>query len=229
MRHLIRPLAVAMTCTFMGCGDAATDSTSAAATVDISTDSSAAADLADSNTAEEATDTPSGAPDGEGQAAVDTATESSSEDTTEERPPEDTPQTSPCAFPLVELQTAKDPACGGGNLHRWPIGMAGTACHGWRAMDNSGEEHDNSANAIGCGEDGSFTFTQFAGNLDCSGSGVVKTYTADACEQDTPPVLYTKAINLACCESLTHPDCVTGLPSVSIPGGQVFLDGDLCE
>jgi len=225
LRHLMLPFTVALTCTFIGCGDTATDSGNATPTADISSDSAAEGELADSNTAGEATDSPSPTPDGDGE--VDT--EPGSEDTTGDRAPEDPPPASPCAFPLVELQTAKDPACGGGNVHRWPIGMAGAACHGWRAMDNAGEPHDNSANAIGCGEDGSFTFTQFAGNLDCSGSGVVKTYTSDACEQDIPPVLYTKAINLACCESLDHPDCVTGLPSVSIPGGQVFLDGALCE
>ena len=165
---------------------------------------------------------------------LDTATQPDEDDGTivgsdSSLAPEEPPQGSPCASPLVELQTAKDPTCAGGNVHRWPIGMAPTACHGWRAVDPSGQQHDNSANAIGCGDDGSFTFTQFAGNLDCGGSGVVKTYIADACAQDIPPALYTKAINLACCEDLAHPDCVTGAPSVTIPGGQTFLDGVLCE
>ena len=225
MRHLRVPLAIAAVCMLVGCGDADIDSGSTTPTADISSDDSTGEDLTRSGTVVEAADTTTASEDSE----ADTATEPSSEDTADERAPEESPDASPCASPLVDLQTAKDPACGGGNVHKWPIGMATTACHGWRAVDTSGQPHDNSANAIGCGEDGSFSFTQYAGNLDCSGSGVVKTYTADACEQDTPPVLYTKAINLACCESLDHPDCVTGLPSVSIPGGQIFLDGTPCE
>jgi hypothetical protein len=136
---------------------------------------------------------------------------------------------SPCAFPLVYLQTGKDTNCDGGNTHAWPIGMAATSCHGWKAVDTSGNEHNNSANAIGCNADGSFTFTQFAGNLDCSGTGVVKTFVADQCEQDIPPVLYTKAVNLTCCTDPEHPDCQVGIPTVSIPGGTVYLNGTLCE
>jgi hypothetical protein len=134
-----------------------------------------------------------------------------------------------CAFPLVELQTGRSTDCAGGNSHFWPIGMGPNDCHGWSAVDPSGREHDNSANAIGCNSDGSFTFTQFAGNLSCEGTGTVKTFSPDVCQQDIPPVLYTNAVNLACCEGIDHPDCITGSPSVSVPGGAVFLNGVICE
>ena len=136
---------------------------------------------------------------------------------------------SECNYPLAVLQTGKDNTCPGGNVHRWPLGLAATSCHGWLAVAPSGETHENSANAIACTEDGGFTFTQFAGNLACQGNGTVKTYAPDVCEQDIPPVLYTKAINLACCMSLTHPDCEYGSPSVSVPGGQSYVDGQLCR
>ena len=135
---------------------------------------------------------------------------------------------SPCIYPLVELQTGKDAACGGGNVHSWPIGMAATDCHGWTAVDTSGKAHHNSANAIGCDADGAFSFTQYAGNLDCSGSGTLKTFFAGVCQQDIPPVLHTKATNLACCSDMEHPDCVVGMPSVSVPGGLVSLNGNAC-
>ena len=134
-----------------------------------------------------------------------------------------------CVFPLVALQTGKDSTCSGGNIHLWPIGMAPTDCHGWSAVAPNGEAHENSANGIGCKPDGSFTFTQYAGNLVCSGTGTVKTYVAGVCQQDIPPTLYTRAINLTCCTEPEHPDCVEGLPSVTVPGGQVWLNGQSCE
>jgi hypothetical protein len=133
-----------------------------------------------------------------------------------------------CAYPLVELQTARDPQCSGGNRHLWPIGMAATECHGWRATDPTGRQHDNSANAIGCNPDGSFTYTQFAGNLDCNGTGVTKTFMTGVCQQDIPPVLYTLGVNLDCCTNPTSPSCVTGVPSVTVPGGEIFLNSTPC-
>ena len=143
-------------------------------------------------------------------------------------PLEDTKEvgsSNPCTFPLVELQTGKDTSCAGGNSHFWPIGMAPTDCHAWEAQDGS---HLNSAMDIRCKDDGSFEFTQYAGNLNCEGEGVVKTFEQGVCEQDIPPVLYTLPINLACCTSLDHPECVVGIPSVSIEGGSISLNGELC-
>jgi hypothetical protein len=107
--------------------------------------------------------------------------------------------------------------------------MAETDCHGWGAEDTSGSTHNNSANTIQCNADGSFSFTQYAGNLDCSGTGTRKTFFQDVCEQDIPPNLYTLGINLSCCTDPTGPDCEVGNPSVTVPGGQVFLNGEACE
>ena len=134
-----------------------------------------------------------------------------------------------CVAPLVRLSTGTDAACGGGNEHRWPVGMPVAACHGWRALDTSGREHDDSANNIRCNSDGSFSFTQFAGNLNCTGSGVTKSYRLNACEQDNPPTLYTKALDLTCCTSPNSAACTTGTPSISVSGGTVFLDGSACS
>ena len=139
------------------------------------------------------------------------------------------PGTARCGAPLVRLRTGPDPACGGGNEHRWPVGMPASACHGWRAVDTSGREHDDSANNIRCNPDGSFSFTQFAGNLNCAGSGVTKTYRLNSCQQDTPPTLYTMAIDLTCCTSPSDPACAPGNPSVTVPGGTVFLNGSACS
>jgi len=137
--------------------------------------------------------------------------------------------TSPCAYPLVELRTGKDTECQGGNIHQWPVGMDADNCHGWRASDTSGGQHDNSAKDIRCNDDGSFQFTQYAGNLTCEGDGVTKVYVQDECEQDIPPVLHTFGLNLACCTSLDHPDCKTGLPTVSIPNASITLNGEECQ
>jgi hypothetical protein len=180
-------------------------------------------------------DSTQGVQDASDRNAVDTAVvDAHSPDTG--GPPGDVPtrgggDSSPpggCAYPLVTLQTGKDTECTGGNTHQWPIGMAESDCHGWSAVDTSGSGHDNSASAIACNEDGSFSFTQYAGNLTCSGSGTVKTFYPEVCQQDIPPVLHTKATNLACCTDLAHPDCVVGAPSVSIPGGAVTLNGQAC-
>ena len=136
--------------------------------------------------------------------------------------------TSACHFPLVKLQTGKDPNCGGGNTHMWPVGMAETACHGWQAVAPNGKQHSNSAAAIKCLPDGSFTFTQYAGNLTCQGSGVVKTYKAGVCQQDIPPALHTVAVDLSCCSDPSAAGCVKGTPSVTVPGATIFLNGVPC-
>ena len=106
--------------------------------------------------------------------------------------------------------------------------MAPSACHGWTGTDPRGGIHENSAKNIQCHPDGSFSFEQYAGNIDCAGTGVLKTYTLNTCEQDIPPSLYTMAIDLTCCEDPSHPDCVHGVPSVSVPGGSITLDGEPC-
>ena len=72
-----------------------------------------------------------------------------------------------------------------------------------------------------CNDDGSFTFDQYAGNLDCSGSKVTKTIGAE-CEQDIPPTLYSKQIGEAC-------GSFSGLPGVSQADSTIYLDGELCD
>jgi hypothetical protein len=135
---------------------------------------------------------------------------------------------SACVSPLVWLKTGPDSNCGGQSTHAWPVGMKTTDCHGWRAVDTSGRQHDNSANDIRCNADGSFSFVQFAGNLNCAGSGVRKDYTLNTCEQDRPPSLYTVAVDLTCCRNPSDPECRSEVPSVSVAGGQIFKNGAAC-
>ena len=139
---------------------------------------------------------------------------------------ESTISASECAYPLVSLQTGSDENCSGGNIHMWPVEMDASDCHGWSAEDNSGAEHLNSAANITCHEDGSFSFEQYAGNLDCSGEGVLKTYYPDECEQDIPPTLYTVAVDLSCC---ADPDaCTAAVPTVDQPNAGIYKNGRLC-
>jgi hypothetical protein len=133
-----------------------------------------------------------------------------------------------CVAPLVRLQTGSDSSCEGGKEHAWPVGMAADDCHGWRATDTTGSEHDNSANSIQCNADGSFQFTQYPGTLKCEGTGTVKVYTADTCEQDTPPTLYTVAVDLSCCTDPDSAACTVGRPSVGVDGAQITLNGEAC-
>ena len=41
--------------------------------------------------------------------------------------------------------------------------------------------------------------------------------------------VYTLGLNLSCCTDPNAPDCETGIPSVSVPGGVVYLNGVACE
>ncbi len=134
----------------------------------------------------------------------------------------------PCASPVVRLRTGPNSSCGSPNTHTWPVGIGTTGCHGWRALDGGGQAHDNSANNIRCNPDGSFSFVQFAGNLDCAGSGTTKDYVLNVCEQDTPPSIYTMAFDLSCCSNPADPACRTEVPAVSAAGSSVFLNGVLC-
>ena len=135
---------------------------------------------------------------------------------------------SACVFSLVTLRTGPASDCAGQSEHRWPVGMAATDCHGWKALDTSGKEHDNSASEIACNADGSFSFTQYAGVLDCSGTGTLKTYALNACTQDTPPSLYTVASDLTCCTDPNAAGCTSGVPSVGVDGASIYLNNQHC-
>ena len=135
----------------------------------------------------------------------------------------------PCIRPLVKLRTGPSNTCSGGNEHHWPLGLAPTDCHGWVATDPMGRQHNNSANDIRCNADGAFQFTQFAGNTDCSGTGVTKVYQLNMCQQDIPPRLHTIAFDLTCCANPQSADCVSGLPLITVPGGMTLLNGTTCR
>ena len=138
----------------------------------------------------------------------------------------------PCAAMLVSSQTGSSSTCDGGSVHVWPIGLAPTDCHGWRAVDTSGGEHDNSANQIRCNADGSVSFVQYAGSIDCTevvGPGVAKTFRVGDCEQDIPPSLYTTGRDVTCCTDPGAPGCVTGTPSALNGQATIYLNGASCE
>lgn len=146
-----------------------------------------------------------------------------------ESTPSDAAAASACAFKSVKTRTGSGSHCTTSNFHVWPIGMAATDCHGWAAVDSSGKQQHNSANAIGCKPDGSFTFTQFTGNLNCSGSGTVKNYAPNACVQDVSTGLDTMAYDLTCCNNPSAAWCTTAVPSVSQPYSMVYLNGKACQ
>ncbi|MFT7580729.1 MAG: hypothetical protein ACI9MR_002402 [Myxococcota bacterium] len=158
-----------------------------------------------------------------------TETDTSSSDTPTTDSGSDTGGANPCAFPLITLQTSSDDTCSGGNRHMWPVGMAATDCHGWTALDNTGGLHENSAADIKCNPDGSFSLTQYAGNLDCSGTGVTKTYALNSCEEDNPPPLHTMAIDLTCCTDPTSASCNTGVPSATQADTEIYLNNVKCS
>lgn len=84
------------------------------------------------------------------------------------------------AFRVVSLQTSSNSSCSEGHTHVWPL-LPVDHCHGWSAVDEYGAVHKNSANNIRCNSADSFSFVQFTGSLDCSGSGSLKTFYSGEC------------------------------------------------
>ncbi len=121
-----------------------------------------------------------------------------------------------CSSYLVSSQSTPSSSCPSlGNVHYWPVGDV-TVCHGWAAKDSSGKTHLNSAKNIRCAPDGlSFLYDQYAGNLDCSGTGKAKHYSF-TCTQGFPPSLYDKAVDLSCCgaQGFNTIGCKFGSPTV---------------
>ena len=72
-------------------------------------------------------------------------------------------------------------------------------------------------------------FDQYAGNLECGGSGVAKRFSLDECSEGIPAGLFDRAVNLDCC---SNPEaCLTGTPSVENAGAtdqEIYSDGQLC-
>lgn len=135
-----------------------------------------------------------------------------------------------CTAPLVTIQTGSNSSCAGGNTHAWPLGLKATDCHGWRGVDTSGAQHDNSANNIRCNGDGSFSFDQHAGTLTCNNpTPVTKTYRTGQCAQDIPPSLYSIPLNLSCCTAPGSASCTSGTPSVGAGSSStVYLNNKTC-
>ena len=107
-----------------------------------------------------------------------------------------------CSAKLVQLQTGPSSTCSGGNTHFWPVDYAPNDCHGWKATDPSGREHLNSANQMTCNIDGSFSFVQYPGNLNCQGGGTYKSFSPGICQQGTSwveGILNSYVTLLACC------------------------------
>ena len=132
---------------------------------------------------------------------------------------------------LVKTQTGFEATCGDGGgviYHYWPIDYSPGACHAWQGTGSDGRLHSNSAKNMRC-EEGKFKFTQYAGNLVCSGNGVDKA-AGNECEQDIPPSLYTIGVDLSCCIDPSGDACqaLTGQPSARA-GSSIFLDGEECK
>lgn len=76
----------------------------------------------------------------------------------------------------------------------------------------------------------SFTYTQYAGVLDCSGPGVDKSF-SPMCKAGIPPMLHDMAIDLSCCSPDSNA-CNVSTPKVidsSVKDLQIFLNGEQCD
>ena len=111
---------------------------------------------------------------------------------------------------LAATKSGPDNKCNDLSLeyaHFWPLGDP-TGCHGWRATDDTGKVHDNSANNIRCSDDGqSLLYDQYAASVDCVGTPAAKSFVLGECHQGRPPSLYDTALNLDCCSDPGGDSC----------------------
>ena len=131
---------------------------------------------------------------------------------------------SSCTTKLVGVQTGTSTTCNGDITHYYPLDSS--ICHGWASSDSS---HLNSSKNMRCIDATTFEFDQYAGNLNCEGRSVTKQVKLDECEQDIPPVVYTKGIDLECCKDPDGPSCTTGVASTNVDGSLIYANGDLCD
>ncbi len=134
---------------------------------------------------------------------------------------------------IVSSQSGPSSTCPASpELHWWPLGDV-TYCHGWAATDSTGKTHLNAAKNIRCAADGnSFLYDQYAGNIDCSGSAVSKTF-SKVCTVGKPPTLFDLAVNLECCgvEGVNTPGCAKGVPIANkstTTNNKSYKNGILC-
>lgn len=140
-----------------------------------------------------------------------------------------------CTAKLAGTWTGPSDTCAGAtSKHFWPIGDT-SLCHGWQAFDSTGKEHDNAANNIRCSADGtSLLYDQYAGNLDCSGSPVSKSFKFGECHAGIPAPLHDTATDLNCCTNPGGAACAAlgDVPSVilneGMTGGDIYQNGELC-
>lgn len=131
-----------------------------------------------------------------------------------------------CTSKLVGVRTGTSTTCSQDIVHYYPVGDT-SLCYGWASTDSS---HINSAKDIQCVEATTFSFVQYAGNLNCQGTGVFKTVKLNDCEQDYPPAVYTVGIDLACCADPNGAACKTDVPYATSNGGSlIYADGQLCD
>lgn len=154
-------------------------------------------------------------------------------------------ETVDCTTELILVNMGSSTTCSGNSFHAMPVGF-GVECYGWRATDNNGKLHDNSANNFICNEDGSFSFTQYGNSLDCTQQlgprgqllePVTKTVHLGVCEQDIPPTIYLKGSDFSCCRDPMSESCrnevtyntpySSGNPSLS--DESYYRNGKLCK
>jgi hypothetical protein len=102
-------------------------------------------------------------------------------------------------------------------------------CHGWSGY-GGGREHLNSAKNIRCGPNNELLYDQYAGSLDCSGTGRSKSYTF-TCTQGTPPAIYDLLTDNSCCTGTSN-ECKFIVPYARSPGAtnqKTYLNGIICD
>jgi hypothetical protein len=126
------------------------------------------------------------------------------------------------------VQIGTDTLCGSGFDVYYPIhDMDPSECRGLISGDGA---HVNSINNYTCNPDGSYSMTQYAGNIDCSGTGTRKTFYMGQCGQDIPPTLYSTGLDFSCCADPDSPQCQStyGNPPTVQSGAVFYLNGEEC-
>nr|AIG55675.1 secreted protein [Thraustotheca clavata] len=142
-----------------------------------------------------------------------------------------------CTMLTIAAKTSKDGSCDGSlGTHNWPINVEATYCHGWSQVDGDGKVTSYSANNIKCDvQINKFTFTQYEGVTDCSGSAKDDDLFSQTCAVN-PQKIYTQAMDFTCCDqrSSSFGNCNTGLPNITYPAGlnmtnvTIYQNGEVC-
>mmetsp|Transcript_13498 Transcript_13498/g.20533 ORF Transcript_13498/g.20533 Transcript_13498/m.20533 type:complete len:345 (+) Transcript_13498:298-1332(+) len=150
--------------------------------------------------------------------------------------PSDISETTDCNAKLFWVESGQSSTCSDYGVdedrgHYLPLLNSPSDCYAWTGYGD-GRTHENSAKNIRCSSDGmSVLYDQYAGNLNCFGSPVAKSYVLNECHQGRPSNLYDIGIDLSCCSHPEGEHCRNNLtgPPRNGRASALYSNGEQCH